>query len=241
MSRIAPLFERIGTDIEARIMSGAWPPGHRVPAEHELSAQYGCARMTVSKALSRLADRGLIDRRTRAGSFVAAPRAHRALLEIPDIAVAVAATGARYRHQLLARTQRPADAADRAALALRGGPVLALACLHFAGDRPFAVEDRQINLTLVPEAADVDFVVEPPGSWLLGHVPWTEADHRIAAVGADAATAALLGMDAGAACLCLERWTWRDGRAGATPPRITHVRQLYPGADFALTGHFSAG
>src|SRR3546814_1431580 len=60
------LDARIRADIEARIRSGAWPPGHRIPFEHELTATYGCSRATVSKALGALARAGIIDRRKRA-------------------------------------------------------------------------------------------------------------------------------------------------------------------------------
>ena len=33
---------RIRADLEGKILSGEWPPGHRVPFEHELMAGYGC-------------------------------------------------------------------------------------------------------------------------------------------------------------------------------------------------------
>jgi GntR family transcriptional regulator, histidine utilization repressor len=33
-----PLGERIRCDLETRIVSGAWPPGHRIPSEHALMA-----------------------------------------------------------------------------------------------------------------------------------------------------------------------------------------------------------
>ena len=238
--RAPPLHVRIGADIEAQIMSGAWKPGHRIPAEHELMAQYDCARMTVSKALSRLATSGLIERRRRAGSFVAAPPLHHAALSIPDIRADIEAHGRGYRIDLLARTERTASAADRAALQIKAGKVLALRCLHFADDAPYALEERLINLGVVPEAAAVDFSTEPPGSWLLGHVPWTEAEHSIAAVGADADTAAALKLERGAACLRLERWTWYDAGAAVAPERITWVRQTFPGNAFILSAHFSA-
>ncbi|HEU6442679.1 MAG TPA: GntR family transcriptional regulator, partial [Microvirga sp.] len=65
------LNQKIRRDIEGKIMSGEWPPGHRLPYEHELMAEYGCSRMTVSKVLSGLAVQGLITRRRRAGSVVA--------------------------------------------------------------------------------------------------------------------------------------------------------------------------
>ena len=46
------LHDRIRGDIEARILSGEWPPGFRIPPETELTAQYACSRMTVNKAVA---------------------------------------------------------------------------------------------------------------------------------------------------------------------------------------------
>ena len=52
------LHARIRAEIEARILSGEWPPGYRIPPETELVATYGCSRMTVNKAMSSLAAEG---------------------------------------------------------------------------------------------------------------------------------------------------------------------------------------
>ena len=71
----APLHERIRSEIEAAILAGDLRPGDRIPRETDLMAEYGCARMTVNKALSALAGSGMVERRKRAGSFVAQPRA----------------------------------------------------------------------------------------------------------------------------------------------------------------------
>ena len=80
-----PLVERILADISERILSGAWAPRHRIPFEHELVVDYGCARATVSKALTALSRAGLIERRRRAGSFVAHPHIQSPVLDVPDI------------------------------------------------------------------------------------------------------------------------------------------------------------
>lgn len=230
----ASLHERIRQDIETRIMSGIWEAGHRIPPEHELMAQYACSRMTVSKAISALADRGLIDRRKRAGSFVAAPTVHRATLNIPDTAAEIEGQGRRHTVEILKRTEREADAADRDLLAMAdGGNVLALTCVHRADGEAFALEERLINVAIVPAAREVDFTRESPGRWLLGHVPWTDAKHRITAIAATAEQAEWLDVLAGAPCLSVERWTWR------TEGRITYVQQIYPG-DYALTARFVA-
>ena len=229
------LHHRIRSDIEQRILSGRWRPGFRIPFEHELMEQYGCARMTVNKAIASLVHSGLIVRRKRAGSFVAQPRVQSAVLQIPDIREDILARGQTYELELLSRRiRRPRADHEHEVLLAGDGELLALRCIHRANGRPFALEDRLISLMNVPQAREADFSAEPPGSWLLHHVPWTEAEHRIMAINADAKTAALLGTKAKEACLVLERKTWR-GNA-----HITHVRQTFPADGFSFTARFAA-
>src|ERR1700688_1088415 len=75
------LHQRILRDIRDCIVSGAWPPGRRIPFEHELQARYHCSRMTVSKVLTELANLRLIERRRKIGSFVLPSLAQSAVLE----------------------------------------------------------------------------------------------------------------------------------------------------------------
>jgi len=228
------LHKRIRTDISERILSGAWPPGHRIPFEHELMVEYGCSRMTVNKALAPLAENGLIVRRRRAGSFVSRPRIHSVVLDIPDISAEVTARGEPYGYELLSRTVRAATPRETGELGLGAPvPVIALRCLHRSSGRPFALEERLINLEAAPGAETVDFGRTPPGSWLLGHVPWTEAEHRISAANVPRATAGTLGIEPTAACLILERRTWRGA------DKITHVRLIFPGEAYDLVARFA--
>jgi GntR family transcriptional regulator, histidine utilization repressor len=226
------LHDRIRANIETRIRSGEWRPGLRIPFEHELMAQYGCARMTVNKALASLVEAGLIVRRRRVGSFVAQPRVHSVVLDIPDIQADIVAQGDSYGLKLLSRKRRRANSRVPEEKMLCSGELLALRCLHLANGRPFALEQRLINLDAVPAAAGVDFAAVPPGTWLLGHVAWTEAEHRITATNADKEIAAILGLSLKAACLVLERRTWRGDQ------NITYVRQTFPGADYDLVARF---
>jgi GntR family histidine utilization transcriptional repressor len=229
-----PLHRRIRQELEARIVSGEWPPGHRIPFEHELMARFGCARMTVNKAISSLAAIGLIERRRKRGSFVARQRMQSAVLEIPDIAAEVNRRGERYGYELLACCQRAATAADPIGPA-GSHQVLELTCRHNAGHQALALEHRLISLAAVPEAVDADFSVNPPGAWLVEHVPWTEAEHRITAINADPRTAALLGISRKTACLVVERQTWRTGIA------ITFVRQVFRADLYHLVARFTPG
>lgn len=209
---------RIHAQIESRIRSGEWAPGTRIPFEHELVAQHGCARATVNKALTRLAREGLIDRRRRAGSFVAHPRIRSAVVEVPDIGALISARGEAYRWQLVSRE--------------RAGTRLELGGVHHAGDRPFGWESRWLDLTTVVDAETVDFEVNAPGRWLLDTVPWTDARHRICAIGAGTVEAHHLAIPAGAPCLKIERWTWRAGAP------VTHAIQIFPADHYDLIEDF---
>jgi GntR family histidine utilization transcriptional repressor len=232
MAKPASLQQQIRADIEEKILSGAWAPGFRIPVEHELMARYGCARMTVSQALSGLVQAGLLVRRKRGGSFVAEQHFQSVVLAIPDIRADIIARGAAYGLKLLSREIRPPRGDTEKWLAQRG-KIIVLECLHLANASPFALEHRLINLKNVPEAAQVDFSEEPPGSWLLGHVAWSEAENRITAIAADRRSAKHLNLEAGAACLSIERRTWRGDA------RITQVRQLFPGHLFELVAKFN--
>ena len=228
------LYQRIRDDIEARIMSGEWPPGHRVPFEHELMAEYGCSRMTVNKVLSTLAANGLIMRRRRAGSVVAVPSTERAVLEIQDFALEAARAGTVYRFRILHREVEPLDAAAAQRIGITAGTeMLSVATLHLMDGVPGAYEQRLISLATVPEAAGERFANDPPGTWLLRRVPWTDAEHIVRAINADGALAKRLQMEQGAACLVLERRTWQAGAF------VTEARITYPGDRHHLVGRFS--
>jgi len=229
----APLHERIRADFERMILAGELAPGDRLPTEQALMARYGCARMTVSRALSALAAAGLIERRKRAGTFVARPRVQSMVLDVPDLAAQIRARGQTHAFRLLRRAVRAprADKAEERWVA-GDGRLLALSGLHLADGVPIAVEHRLVGLRAVPDIAQADLEATSPGSWLLQHVPWTEAETRISALGCAASDARALGVAAGSPCLCIARRTWR----GAEP--VTQVRQIFLAHAYDLVARF---
>jgi GntR family histidine utilization transcriptional repressor len=229
-----PRYLEIARDIEQAILSGKWHPGHRIPTETELTTRYDCARMTVNKALSSLASSGLIERRRKLGTFVAVPRRESAVVEIRDIKDEIVASGSTYHYQLLSRSLGRAAAPDAARLGIsRGAPILRIKALHFAGDTPFTLEDRLINIAEVPHAAQEPFRTISGGAWLIAHVPWTRAEHRISAATPTAVESGKLQIAARSACLVVERQTWRFERA------ITAVRLIFPGPMHHLVARFT--
>lgn len=228
-----PLHERIRSAFEARILSGDLAPGARLPTEQELMRQYGCSRMTVNKALSALASAGLVDRRKRAGTSVARPRMHSMILDVPDLAAEVRSRGQAYGYVLSTRRIRHADASDPVESQLAGsGMLMQIDGVHLADSIPLALEHRLVSLAAVPAIEGADLSSIAPGSWLLQHVPWTEAETRISAHPATAEEARLLQVPPHAACLCVERRTWRRAEW------ITYVRQSFPGDAYDLVARF---
>nr|WP_108659455.1 UTRA domain-containing protein [Acuticoccus kandeliae] len=228
-----PIHQQIFDDIEGKIMDGRWQPGQRIPYEYELEEEYGCSRMTVNKALTALADRGMIIRKRRAGSFVAQPQIDRTVMEIQDIGAAAQLAGHDYAYEIQSSRIERLGEADAARLGVDGKPeVRRITCLHLVDGRPHAVEDRMIMLDAVPRARFEGFDAKPPGSWLLEQVPWSAAKHVITAIPADAAIARALDMAKGAPCLLLSRQTWQGGRT------VTYVEITHPGDRYQFTGYF---
>jgi len=92
------------------------------------------------------------------------------------------------------------------------------------------IEELQRRLA---EAAEEEFLDIAPGPWLIGRVPWSEAEHRIRAMAADDTIADALDIDPGAPCLVVERRTW-----SAEHP-VTHVRFVYPAESHTLVARFT--
>ncbi len=65
-----PLYFQLKTHLLEEILSGAFDPEDRLPTEHELCERFGVSRTPVTRALTELADEGVIIRHRRRGSFV---------------------------------------------------------------------------------------------------------------------------------------------------------------------------
>ncbi|WP_413736407.1 UTRA domain-containing protein [Sodalis sp. RH21] len=231
-----PIHLEIQRDIKNRIQSGEWKPGDRVPTEIALMEIYKCSRMTVNKAISSLVSAGFIIRKRRSGSFVASPRVDEPLVALQDIRAEVLATDRIYSFAILHREIRHLEdsiEAEHIGVPLNAR-MLCVEVMHYADNLPFALETRQINLSVVPEVADETFTDVPPGGWLLGRVPWTEGEHSLRAISADEELSNQLRIAAGTACISIARRTWLAGDL------ITFVRLIYPGERHRFVVRFGA-
>jgi GntR family histidine utilization transcriptional repressor len=223
------LSQRIRADIEEKIMSGAWRPGDRIPVEHELAAQYGCARMTVTRATEALAEAGLIVRRKRAGSFVAQPASNPPCWAFQTF---------RRRSPSAARPTICACCPRGSVWRRRGRGRSLWRQRRCAGNRLspsggwHSVRIRTPLISLLSFLPRRQRISAGPRRHLAAGACAVDrggAPHRCARA-ADARAAELLNIAKGAPCLMLERRTWRGDA------HVTWVRQLFAADAFDLCG-----
>src|SRR5262245_66149419 len=74
MSKNTSVYLDIANSIRHEIISKGLPVHTKLPSEPELAMMYGAARATISRALAKLQDEGLIYSRLAVGTFVGEPR-----------------------------------------------------------------------------------------------------------------------------------------------------------------------
>lgn len=225
-----PIYKAVKTAVLNRIRSGDLAFGAQVPCEAELAEEFGCARLTVHRALRELADEGYVERRRRAGTRVAMRASRGVHLSIARVDEEVFARGAVYRYELLARQSAiPPDLIAENFGPAAAGPALHVRCRHWADDRVFQIEDRWINLHAVPAALSQPFQHYGPNRWLLENVPFSDVQHEISAVAADAPDAESLCVRVGHPVLQIFRKTVSTGQC------VTLATLKHPGELFSLT------
>lgn len=220
---------------ETRILSGQWHTGYRIPTEHEIAAEYGCSRPTVAKALLLLEQKGMIERRKRAGTFVKRPPSQSIILQILDPETEITARGAHHRYEMIAQDIRTATSADRKALHIRQGRVIAVTMRHWADDAVYCAETRVVNLELLPDAEHVDFTRTPVNDWLMERVPWRSGDYSIGADAASDELAERLEIALGAPLMSIERWVYTSPHAKEF---VSHAYTWYPVGQQRLKAHY---
>ncbi|MCY6382000.1 UTRA domain-containing protein [Hoeflea prorocentri] len=212
-----------------RIKGGDWPPGTLLPAEADLAHEFGCTRVTVNRAMRALAESGLVERKRKAGTRVVQRQSRNAMFEIPLVRDEIEQRGGTYKYLLVSRTLEKPPQKVRAEMGLTGKHrVLHVVSLHFADGAPHQIEDRWIDLNVVPQARNETFESVSPNEWLLRQVPYTSAEHVFRAALPSKGEGDLLNLTEGKPVFVIERTTWLAGEA------VTHVRLVHPADSFRL-------
>ena len=227
-------YATVKAALRKRIARGGWQPGVRLPSERELVLEFGCARMTVQRALRELEEEGLIERRQGSGSYVAELHPISNLLQVRDIHDEIRERGHAHATRVCVVARDRADASTAAAMRLpRGAAVYHVQLVHLENGVPIQLEDRHVNPALAPDLLTRDFTRVTPSHVLFEHAPLTEAEQVVEAVLASAEQARALEVAQGSALLMVSRRTVSQG-AVASVARLYH-----PGARFRLVGRFS--
>ena len=227
-------YATVKAALRERIAKGGWQAGTRLPSERELVHEFGCARMTVHRALRELEEEGLIERRQGSGSFVAELHPISNLLQVRDIHDEIRERGHAHTTRVVSVARDRAEARTAAAMRLRkGASVFRVQLVHLENGVPIQLEDRHVNPALAPDLMERDFTRVTPSFVLFEHAPLTEAEQVVEAVLASIDQARLLDVAAGSALLMVSRRTVSQG-AVASVARLYH-----PGARYRLIGRFS--
>lgn len=215
-------WQSVQEDVLARIRNGTWPEGSLIPTEAELAGEYGCARATVNRALQSLAQSGVLERRRKVGTRVAAhPRvqAVRFLLRRE-----IEAAGKVYGYTLLdyASKRPPADVAR--AILLHSDELLLRIRSRFTADGAlYCCEERWVNDYAAP-GLNRDAVQDiSTCEWLLGHVPVNRGNMAMAAtLAGEGFVSQAMGLEPGSPVLLMERMDWLDNMP------VSLARSYYP-------------
>jgi GntR family histidine utilization transcriptional repressor len=228
-----PLGERIRQYVSAKIESGAWPEGYRLPSETHLAKQIGAARMTVHGALHALAAEGLLVRRPGAGTHVAARKPRATMMEVRNIVDEIRER----RHQHLARVEllasEPSDLAVATEFDIPAGSIVFHSIIvHHENGRPLQIENRYVLPAFATAYLDQDFTRSTPYEYLMSLGPLDEVEHVVQAFMPDGATRTMLEMPANEPVLHVRRRTWSGGAV------VSSARLVHPGSRYSLFGRF---
>jgi GntR family transcriptional regulator len=65
-----PIYRQLADQLTAKIRTGEYRPGERIPSEHRLAADLGIGRPTARQAVDLLVRKGLLHRRRGSGTYV---------------------------------------------------------------------------------------------------------------------------------------------------------------------------
>jgi GntR family histidine utilization transcriptional repressor len=228
-----PLGERIKQFVIAKVESGAWPEGHRVPSESELARLFGTARMTVHSALRDLATEDVLVRRPGAGTRVAPRKPQSTLLEVRNIHDEITERGHRHDAKVQLLTAEACDLATATELEVPPGSVAFHSVIvHYENDRPVQLENRYVTPRFAPDYLKQDFTRRTPNDYLMSLGPLDEVEHVIQALTPDRTTRTLLDVGTTEPVLHVRRRTWSGGAVVST------ARLVHPGSRYSLVGRF---
>jgi GntR family transcriptional regulator len=228
-----PLYLQIKMLLVRSLDTGEWRPGEAIPSEIELAARFNVSQGTVRKAIDALAIDRMVVRRQGKGTFVATHteeksssfrflriRRNDGIDESP-------------KSRLLDLKRAKAGAETARLLDLRpGDPVIVLKRVLIYSGEPAVLDEITLPAGLFRGLTRAKLDAHPGSMYSFFEtyfgVRMLKADERLRAIGADDATAQILGVAVGTPLLAVERVAYTYGdrpvevRRGLCATRLTH-------------------
>ncbi len=147
-----PRYVQIAEALIERIESGELAAGSRLPAERELSKQFGVTRMTLRQALNMLDKQGLLTRRQGDGTYVALPRIERAAGHLFPFSIEMRHRGYTPSARVILLEQRAAEASVANTMGFAvGAPVYYSHRLRLINQEPVMLEKFYVPVQRFPD------------------------------------------------------------------------------------------
>ena len=217
---------QIEAEIARRIESGILRPGDQIPPERELVEQMQVSRMTLRQGLTRLVDRGLLERQRGRGTFVREPKVVHSLSNLTGLHGELLSQGLQPTARLLTKAEIPAPKAVADLLEIaEGAPVYWITRLRLGAGVPIAHETSYFPASLMPGLLEEDLergsIYELMGQY--GTRP-VGAKQSLEPVVARSEEAAMLEIAPGSPVMLIERIA-RDAQERA----VEYAKDIYRG------------
>ena len=221
----------VRAEIMRRISTAEYESGSLIPTEQALAEEFGCARATVNRALTSLAQRGVVERRRRIGTHVAEGMNRQSTLENPPLLrQTIEESGQIFGFEYRGTSGLPAPRHVRERLFLSDPADLQEhVTLYLADDKMLSAERRWLDMSVFPQLADEGFQHVTISEWLVHNAGLTKLERNLSARYAGEMNAdRLLDCAPDAAVLAYHSCAW----IGARP--ITCARHVFvPGYSVA--------
>jgi GntR family transcriptional regulator len=231
---LIPRHAAIAQSLRAEILGGELGPGSALPSEAQLSARFGVSRGTVRHALGALRAEGLIVGGRGRAPTVTRPGLSQSFDQLVSFSVWARRLGRKPSARTLELTRRPADPESAEELGVAPGThVFHYKRLRLLDGAPVMVEHttmiEPVGRLLLDCDLDGGSIYEQLGE---RGIEFAEAHQTIAAIGAGAEDAALLGIRRRAPILEVRR---RALSPTGTP--LEWARDRYRADAFEITIH----
>ncbi len=156
-----PLYYQLADILMAKIRSGEYPPGTRIPSEHQLAAAYGIGRPTARQATDLLVRKRILMRRRGSGTYVQPSAKEVNLFSLAGTTSAFHQEGISVTTTLLEGPRLQTVAGAESTNPFSGKPAYFLSRLRTVDARPVLIEDIFLDSTVFRDIDRMDLRRQP--------------------------------------------------------------------------------